>query len=133
MQAYGYIAATNYCTIQVSGDRRSKLACNKTHLWDSKTKFSNSQQGLIMKSAWELALERSGGNLNELSDDKKANIAEIENKYKAKLAEIEITYQHKFDAATKVEELEQLKDNMAVEQASARSKAENNKKDVRNS
>jgi len=86
-----------------------------------------------MKSAWELALERSGGNLNELSDEKKSQIANIENKYKAKMAEIEITYQQKFVSVTTVEELEQLKDNMAVEQASARSLAEKGKKEIRNS
>ena len=86
-----------------------------------------------MKSAWELALERSGGNLNELSDEKKIQIAEIDNRCKAKLAEIEITYQQKFATVAAVEELEQLKDNMAVEQASARSLAENKKKEVRNS
>jgi hypothetical protein len=87
----------------------------------------------MMKSAWELALERSGGNLNELSDDKKSQIADIDNSYKAKMAEIEITYQQKFTTVTAVEELEQLKNNMAVEQASARSLAENRKKEVRNS
>ena len=86
-----------------------------------------------MKNAWELALERSGGNLNELSDEKKIQIAEIDNRYKAKLAEIEITYQQKFATVTATEELEQLKDNMAVEQASARSLAKNEKQAVRNS
>lgn len=86
-----------------------------------------------MKSAWELALERSGGSLNELRDEQKKQLNELDNKYKAKLAEIDITYQHKFAQATTAEELEQLKANMAVEQASARSQAENAKKDIRNS
>jgi Mg/Co/Ni transporter MgtE len=86
-----------------------------------------------MKSAWELALERSDGSLNELSDEKKTQIAEIDSKRQAKLAEIEITYEPKLKTATTVEELQQLKDDMAVEQASARSQAENKKKEVRNS
>ena len=86
-----------------------------------------------MKSAWELALERSGGNLNTLSDEKKSAIAETENKQKAKLAEIEITYQQKFATAIDAKELEQLKDDMAVEQASARSLAAKRKKEIRNS
>jgi hypothetical protein len=114
------------------------------NIWKTiKSKFNNQSKscsfeqlnlkGSMMKSAWELALERSGGNLNELSDDKKSQIADIDNSYKAKMAEIEITYQQKFTTVTAVEELEQLKDNMAVEQASARSLAENRKKEVRNS
>ncbi|MCF6175868.1 MAG: hypothetical protein L3J71_08880 [Victivallaceae bacterium] len=86
-----------------------------------------------MKSAWELALERSGGNLNELSDEKKTQIAEIDSKRQAKLAEIAITYEQKLKTASTAEELQQLKDDMAVEQASARSQAENRKKEVRNS
>ena len=39
-----------------------------------------------MKSAWELALERSGGALRELTPDQKERIAELERAAQAKIA-----------------------------------------------
>ena len=45
-----------------------------------------------MKSAYELAMERLGGESNELSDEQKAAIAEIDSKMKAKVAETEIMF-----------------------------------------
>lgn len=85
-----------------------------------------------MKSALELALERSGGALNELDQDKKEKIGEIDNILKAKLAEIEITYQRKFaEAAGNIEEINQLSEDQATEVAAAKSKAERDKKAVR--
>lgn len=45
-----------------------------------------------MKSAYELAMERLGGDSKELSDDQKAAIAEIDSKLKAKVAETEIMF-----------------------------------------
>jgi hypothetical protein len=87
-----------------------------------------------MKSALELALERSGGALNELDQAKKDKIGEIDNIYKAKLAEIELTYQRKFaEAAGNIEQITQLKEDQTTELASARSKAERDKKAIRNS
>tara|TARA_B100000609_G_C17157347_1_gene404207 strand:+ start:573 stop:836 length:264 start_codon:yes stop_codon:yes gene_type:complete len=87
-----------------------------------------------MKSALELALERSGGALNELSDAKKDQIAEIDNVLKAKLAEIELTYQRKFEEARgDAEAIKQLGEDQVTEVASAKSKAERNKDAVRNS
>ena len=45
-----------------------------------------------MKSAYELAMERLGGEANELSDEQKAAIAEIDARLKAKVAETEIMF-----------------------------------------
>ena len=85
-----------------------------------------------MKSSFELALERSGGALKEVSDDKKKQIAEIDNICKSKLAGLEITYQNKFAKARhNPEEFNQLENDMAVERASIISKAENDKDAIR--
>ena len=43
-----------------------------------------------MKSAYELAMERFGGEEKSLTDEQKAAIAEVDAKMKAKIAEIEI-------------------------------------------
>jgi hypothetical protein len=45
-----------------------------------------------MKSAYELAMERFGGESNELSDEQKTAIAEIDSKLKAQVAEAEIMF-----------------------------------------
>lgn len=84
-----------------------------------------------MKSAFELALERTGGALGEMSEEQKEAINEIEIKCKAKLAEIDITYSDKRAKATDPAVLEQLDDDMMVERASALSKAEKAKAAVR--
>ncbi|MCP3966824.1 MAG: hypothetical protein GY750_16080 [Lentisphaerae bacterium] len=86
-----------------------------------------------MKSAWELALEKTGGAIEELPQEKKDQIAEIDNRCKAKLAEIEITYDSKMKNAGNIEELEQIKQDMAVEKASVTSKTEREKEAIRNS
>lgn len=45
-----------------------------------------------MKSAYDLAMERLGGEANSLTDEQKAAIAEIDSKMKAKVAETEIMF-----------------------------------------
>ncbi|MDD2480488.1 MAG: hypothetical protein PHS31_11430 [Victivallaceae bacterium] len=84
-----------------------------------------------MKSAFELALERTGGALGEISKEQKQAINEIEIKCKAKLAEIDLTYSDKRAKASNQAELEQLNDDMLVERASVLNKAENEKATVR--
>lgn len=42
---------------------------------------------MIMKSAFELALERTGGKLKEISEEKKQKLAEIDKIYQSKIAE----------------------------------------------
>lgn len=53
-----------------------------------------------MKSAYELAMERLGGESSELSDEQKAAIAEIDSKMKAKVAETEIMFEQQLAAET---------------------------------
>jgi hypothetical protein len=86
-----------------------------------------------MKSAFELALERTGGALNDLEEEKKKKITEIDKIAKAKLAELEISYDEKLKKATSQQDIEQIKDDMAVERASILSKSERDKEAVRNS
>ena len=43
-----------------------------------------------MKTAFELALERVGGALKELSPEKKKLISEIDSRYNAKIAEVKL-------------------------------------------
>ena len=85
-----------------------------------------------MKTAWELALERSGGDLNELNATQKEAIAEIDRICKAKLAESDLCYTKKLQNATDYKEIEQIKDDMAVERASITSKAKRDKEKIRN-
>jgi hypothetical protein len=87
---------------------------------------------MAIKSAWELALERSGGNLKPLSEEQQRQLESIEREYKAKLAEIDLAYQEKMQRATAPDVLHQLQEDKAVELASARSAAERRKEEVRN-
>ena len=45
-----------------------------------------------MKSAYELAMERLGGETNKLTDAQKQAISEIDSKMKSKIAETEIMF-----------------------------------------
>ncbi len=53
-----------------------------------------------MKSAFELAMERSDGPSVKLSDEQKEAIAEIDSKMKAKVAETEIMFDQQIAAET---------------------------------
>ncbi|MHB9137825.1 MAG: hypothetical protein ACYC4Q_00305 [Victivallaceae bacterium] len=87
-----------------------------------------------MKSSFELALERSGGALKNVSEDKKKQIAEIDNLCKSKLAGLEITYKSKFaKTGGNPEAFQQLENDLAVERASIISKAEKDKETIRKS
>ncbi len=69
-----------------------------------------------MKSAYELAMERldkESGPSRKLSDEQKARIAEIENKYEAKIAETKLSYEDRFPGAESVEDLENLRQELA--------------------
>lgn len=85
-----------------------------------------------MKSAWELALERTGGALNEISEEKKTDLAEIDRIYKAKLAEAELSNRRRLGKASKLEEIEQINQDFATETASISSKMEREKDKIRN-
>ena len=55
---------------------------------------------MALKSAWELALERTGGkSTGKLTAEQKAKLAELDRVYTAKIAEDELTLQPKIAAA----------------------------------
>jgi hypothetical protein len=87
-----------------------------------------------MKSSWELALERSGGALNHVSDAKKQKLAEVDSICKAKLAGLTITYSKDFrNVAGNPEKIQELEDCLATERASIISKADKDKEKIRKS
>ncbi|MEA2068905.1 MAG: hypothetical protein U9P12_06880 [Verrucomicrobiota bacterium] len=53
-----------------------------------------------MKSAYELAMERMGGESNKLTDKQKVAIGEIDSRMKAKIAETEIMFDQQLAAET---------------------------------
>jgi F0F1-type ATP synthase epsilon subunit len=85
-----------------------------------------------MKSAFELALERSGGALENIDNDKKKRITEIDTLYKSKLAEAKLSASERLKKATSHEDAKQIEEDLAVEIASINSKMEQEKEAVRN-
>lgn len=67
---------------------------------------------MTLKSAWERAMERTGGAAAELSADQKAQLAEMEKYYTAKIAELEIIEKPKIAAAPSPEEAEKIADHL---------------------
>lgn len=93
----------------------------------------NTHEDMTMKSAYELALERTGGSLEELPEDKKAGIAEIERKQKAKLAEAELSAKSRTENAEGNQaDIDQINEDLVTELASINFKFEKEKKQVRN-
>jgi len=85
-----------------------------------------------MKSAYDLAMEKFGGPLKELTPDQKAEISEIENRLKAKLAEAEMAKDRKLkEVAGDSMQSEQVLKDYAVEVASLNSKYEREKDKIR--
>jgi hypothetical protein len=88
---------------------------------------------MALKSAWELALERTGGKTGKLTDAKKAKLAELEKVYTAKIAERELDLKPKIDAADKPEEQQKLEEILRAQIAKLRAKLEEEKEKVRRS
>ena len=91
-----------------------------------------------MKSAYELAMERlakSDPTANaQLSNEQKEQLAEIDRVYKGKVAEREIFLKQKLDeamAAAKMEEIENVKKQIASERARLEEEREDEKERVR--
>ncbi len=84
-----------------------------------------------MKSAWELALERSGGALKELSPEKKERLAEIDRAAQAKIAAAKLSAEQKLATMTEAEEIAMLKDGLVVEIRSIEEERERKKERVR--
>jgi hypothetical protein len=90
---------------------------------------------MALKSAWELAQERTGGKTTvKLSTAQKEKLAELERVYKAKIAECELDLNPKIAAARaagKIEDAQKLEETMRGEIAKLRSKLEAEKEKVR--
>jgi len=87
-----------------------------------------------MKSAYELAMERMGGESRELTDGQKSAIAEIDSKMRAKVAEAEIMFDQQLAAEadpakaaflqqTKQGEIVKIKTDAEAEKENVRSNA----------
>ena len=89
-----------------------------------------------MKSAYELAMERMGGDEDKpLTDEQKEKIAEIDTKFKAKIAERKIFLEKSVnDAVAKGDqtEAEEARKILAQEISSLEEKAESEKDKIRN-
>ena len=85
-----------------------------------------------MKSAYELALERTGGKLNELSPEKKEKIAEIDRIYKSRIAAAELSAQEKLAKETDPVKAEEIREGLITEIASLRDQCGREKAAVRN-
>lgn len=84
-----------------------------------------------MKSAYERALERTGGALNELPADKKAEISELDMICRSKIAEAEISAENKLKTMTDPEKIEEFREALANEIRSIRERYEEKKNAVR--
>jgi len=84
-----------------------------------------------MKSSWELALERTGGALAEISEEKKAKIADLEVKRKAKEAEADLAAQRRSEGEQDPAKLAQINEDLIAELASVRDRFERQKEAIR--
>jgi DNA-binding transcriptional regulator PaaX len=89
---------------------------------------------MALKSAWELALERTGGKTtSKLTDAQKAKLAELDRIYTAKIAERELDLKPKIVAAGTPEDREKLEETLRAEIAKLRGKLEDEKDKIRQS
>ena len=90
---------------------------------------------MALKSAWELAQERTGGkSVAKLTSQQKAKLAELDRVYTAKIAERELELKPKIasaNAAGKFEDAQKLDDILRNEIAKFRAKLEDEKEKVR--
>ena len=84
-----------------------------------------------MKSSYDLAMERMGGTLRQLTDKQKQQIAELESLYKSKRAQAELSARDRSAKAQDVDALDQIRQDLAVELASIESKLQREKDKVR--
>lgn len=89
-----------------------------------------------MKSSYELAMERMGGEDKPLTDEQKERIAEVGAKYKAKIAERKIFLEKAIQDALvqeKGEEADELRSQLVQETAKLETKSEEEKDKIRES
>ena len=85
-----------------------------------------------MKSAYELAMERMGGEAQELTNAQKAAIEEIDSKMKAKIAETEIMFDQQLASEIDPAKAAFAQQTKQEQIAKIRSEAEDDKENVRN-
>ena len=89
-----------------------------------------------MKSAYELAMERMGGDEKPLTAEQKERIADVDAKYKAKIAERRIFLEKAIQdvlAQEKTQEAEELRSQLVQETAKLEAKSEEEKDKIRES
>ena len=89
-----------------------------------------------MKSAYELAMERIGGDEKPLTAEQKERIADVDAKYKAKIAERRIFLEKAIQdvlAQEKTEEADELRSQLVQETAKLEAKSEEEKDRIRES
>lgn len=84
-----------------------------------------------MKSAFELALERTGGKLREISEEKKQKLAEIDKLYQSKLAEAQLSADQRLAKESDPAKAEEIRNGLVTELASIRDRWEREKEKVR--
>lgn len=84
-----------------------------------------------MKSAYELAMERAGGEADELTDAQKTALAEIDSKLKAKIAETEIMFDQQLTAETDPAKASFIQQTRQGQLAKIKQNAEEEKEHVR--
>jgi len=90
----------------------------------------------MMKSSYELAMERMGGEDKPLTSEQKERIAEVDAKYKAKIAERKIFLEKAIQdalAQEKTEEADELRSQLVQETAKLETKSEEEKDKIRES
>ena len=86
-----------------------------------------------MKSAFELAMERLGGKIEKLSDEKKNAIAEVTKKYNAKIAEVKLAHEQRLAKEQDPEKIRELEECLVTDRASLKDRCERAKEEIRNS
>ncbi|MBT3374172.1 MAG: hypothetical protein HN742_33925 [Lentisphaerae bacterium] len=87
-----------------------------------------------MKSAFELAMERLGGELQTYTDQQKAELAEVDGLYDSKVAQAKMDADSRLQtAAGEPEKAEQIRNDLVVELASVSERRERKKEELRNS
>ena len=85
-----------------------------------------------MKSAFELALARTGGKLREISEEKKQKLAEIDKLYQSKLAEAQLSADQRLIKESDPAKAEEIRNGLVTELASIRDRWEREKEKIRN-
>lgn len=85
-----------------------------------------------MKSAFELAMERLGGNIRQYSDEQKEQLAEVDRLYESKIAQAKFAATDRLKkAGNDSAQQEQIQNDLAVELRSLEEQRERKKEELR--